>query len=195
MGTASIAHSGAEVAHPVEQGFMGIMEVFLDTIVICTMTALAILCSGIEIPYGLDLGAALTLEAFSAFYGSWITIPMALALCCFAVATVLGWGLYGARCAEYLFGGNVWRRFVLIQGAAVILGAILKTQTIWLLSEIINGLMSIPNLIVLLVLCPELSKISAAYTKEIGAAKSAAPMKRKAQSAVSVCDINLPPEV
>jgi AGCS family alanine or glycine:cation symporter len=138
---------------------MGIMEVFLDTIVICTMTAMVILCSGVEIPYGLDEGAALTLRAFSSYYGDWITVPMTLALCCFAVATVLGWGLYGVRCAQFIFGNNVWRRFVLIQGVVVVLGAVLNTNTVWLLSETVNGLMSIPNLIALAVLCPELSRV------------------------------------
>ena len=172
MGTASIAHSGAEVEHPVEQGLMGIMEVFLDTIVICTMTALVILCSGVQIPYGVDEGAGLTLRAFSSFYGEWITVPMALSLCCFAIATVLGWGLYGTRCAQFLFGGNVWRRFVLVQGIAVVLGAVLKTQTVWLLSETVNGLMAIPNLIALAVLCPELSRLVKS-NKRTGAAKAA----------------------
>lgn len=159
MGTASIAHSAADVKDPVEQGLMGIIEVFLDTILICTLTALVILCSGLDIPYGIDEGAALTLRAFSSFYGDWITVPMSLALCCFAIATVLGWGLYGARCAQFLFGNNVWRRFVLIQGIAVVLGAVLNTKTVWLLSETVNGLMAIPNLIALAVLCPELSRI------------------------------------
>lgn len=174
MGTASIAHSGADVKHPVEQGLMGIMEVFLDTIVICTLTAFVILCSGVQIPYGTDEGAALTLRAFSSFYGEWITIPMALSLCCFAIATVLGWGLYGARCAQFLFGGNVWRRFVLIQAVAVVLGAVLKTQTVWLLSESVNGLMAIPNLIALAALSGELVRLTASYKKS-GAVKVAAP--------------------
>ena len=159
MGTAAIAHSAADVKDPIEQGLMGIMEVFLDTIVICTLTALVILCSGVDIHYGADEGAALTLRAFSSFYGEWIAVPMAIALCCFAIATVLGWGLYGARCAQFLFGENVWQRFVLIQGGAVVLGAVLNTQTVWLLSETVNGLMAIPNLMALAALCPELSRL------------------------------------
>ena len=163
MGTASIAHAAAQVTHPVEQGLMGIMEVFLDTIVICTMTALVILVSAVPIPYGEDVGVTLTTQAFSSVYGQWITVPMALALCCFAIATVLGWGLYGARCAQYLFGENVWKRFVLLQAAAVILGAVLKTGTVWLLSEIVNGLMAIPNLIALAALSPELVRLIKEY--------------------------------
>jgi len=103
MGTASIAHASAQVAHPAEQGLMGIMEVFLDTIVICTMTALVILVSGVAIPYGVDVGVALTTDAFCAVYGDWVSVFIAAALCCFAFATVLGWGIYRARCAQFLF--------------------------------------------------------------------------------------------
>ena len=165
MGTASIAHAAANVEHPAEQGLMGIMEVFLDTIVICTMTALVILCSGTQIPYGNDIGAALTSQAFSEVYGQWICIPIALALCCFAIATVLGWGLYGARCAQYLFGENAWRPFVYLQVVTVVLGAIMKTGTVWMLSEIVNGLMAIPNLLALAWLSPVLISLTKEYLK------------------------------
>jgi len=164
MGTASIAHAGAQVAHPAEQGLMGIMEVFLDTIVICTMTALVILVSGVEIPFGVDVGITLTTDAFSSIYGDWISVLIAAALCCFAFATVLGWGLYGARCAQFLFGPNVWKKFVLLQSAAVVLGAVLNTGTVWLLSETVNGLMAIPNLIALGTLGGELARLTKEYT-------------------------------
>ena len=163
MGTASIAHAGANAAHPAGQGLMGVMEVFLDTIVICTMTALVILVSGVPIPYGDDVGVALTTDAFSAVYGDWVSIFIAAALACFAFATVLGWGLYGARCAQYLFGANVWKRFVLLQAVTVVLGAVLETGTVWLLSETVNGLMAIPNLIVLTALAPELARLTHEY--------------------------------
>ena len=159
MGTAGIAHAAANVEHPAQQGLMGIMEVFLDTIVICTMTALVILVSGVPIPYGNDVGVILTVEAFSQVYGGWVSSFIAVALCCFAIATVLGWGLYGARCAQYLFGDGVWKKFVFLQGGAVILGAVLKTGTVWLLSETVNGLMAIPNLIALALLTPELCRL------------------------------------
>lgn len=163
MGTASIAHAAAKVRHPVEQGMMGIVEVFLDTIVICTVTALVILVSGIEIPYGEDVGVTLTAQAFSAVCGDWTAVFIAGALSCFAIATVLGWGLYGARCAQYLFGGGVWKRFVVLQAVAVILGAVLQTETVWILSEIVNGLMAVPNLIALAALSPELFRLVKEY--------------------------------
>ena len=160
MGTAGIAHGAAEVKHPVEQGLMGIVEVFLDTIVICTLTALVILCSGVQIPYGIDTGVRLTTSAFANTYGSWISIPISLFLCCFAFATMLGWGLYGIRCAEYLFGKTAWKTFAVIQAAVLVVSVFLKTETIWALAETVNGLMAIPNLIALWLLCPQLVKLS-----------------------------------
>ncbi|MBQ6839591.1 MAG: sodium:alanine symporter family protein [Oscillospiraceae bacterium] len=163
MGTAAIAHGSAQVRHPVDQGLMGIVEVFLDTIVICTMTALVILTSGVGIPYGMDVGASLTTDAFSLIYGPWIRVPLVLALCCFSIATILGWGLYGARCAQYLFGDGAWKIFTIFQGAVVVLGAVLKTGTVWMLAEIVNGLMAIPNLIVLMLLSPELVRLTNEY--------------------------------
>ena len=174
MGTAGIAHAAARVKHPCQQGLMGIMEVFLDTIVICTMTALVILVSNVPIPYGEDVGVALTTQAFSQVYGGWVSILIAAALCCFAIATVLGWGLYGARCAQFLFGDGVWKKFVLLQGGAVILGAVLKTGTVWLLSETVNGLMAIPNLIALGCLAPELRKLTRQFCRKNSKESSAA---------------------
>ena len=163
MGTASIAHASARVDHPAEQGLMGIMEVFLDTIVICTMTALVILVSGVPVPYGTDVGGTLTTQAFASVYGEWVTVILALALCCFAFATVLGWGLYGARCAQFLFGPRAWKPFALLQTAVVVLSAVLETGTIWSLAETVNGLMAIPNLIALVILSPELRCLTLEY--------------------------------
>ena len=168
MGTAGIAHAGAEVSHPVEQGLMGLMEVFLDTIVICTMTALVILCSGVSIPYGSSVGAELTMEGFALVLGDWIRIFITLSLCLFAFATVLGWGLYGARCARFLFGERVGKPFAFLQGATVLLGVLLNTGTVWLLAEIVNGLMSLPNLIALTALTPELCRLLIDYQKKTG---------------------------
>lgn len=168
MGTASIAHGAADVDHPCEQGLMGMVEVFLDTLVICTMTALVILCSGVEIPFGLDEGAALTGRAFASVYGHWIAVPMALLLCCFAFATVLGWGLYGARCAQYLFGSNAWKIFAWCQSGAVVFGAVMNTGAVWLLAEIVNGLMALPNLIAVAGLSGELVRLTLAYKSRPG---------------------------
>lgn len=172
MGTASIAHAGADVHHPAEQGMMGLIEVFLDTIVICTMTALVILVSGIHIPYGEDTGAALTTHAFANVLGDWVSVVIAFMLALFAIATVLGWGLYGTRCAQFLFGYGAGKRFVLLQAITVVIGAVLETQTVWILSGIVNGLMAIPNLIALAYLSPELVRLTKEY-REILAGKRA----------------------
>lgn len=168
MGTASIAHASARVEHPVEQGLMGILEVFLDTIVMCTLTALVILVSGAQIPYGTDAGATLTQTAFSAVCGDWVGIFLALALGCFAIATVLGWGFYGIRCAQFLFGPGSARVFALAQTGVVILSAVLETGVVWLLAETVNGLMAIPNLIALACLSGDFCRLVTQYERKSG---------------------------
>ena len=166
MGTAGIAHAAAEVSHPAEQGLMGIMEVFLDTVVICTLTALAILCSGIPIPYGTDAGGSLTVQAFVSVYGPWVYVFLALALCSFALATILGWSLYGMRCVQFLLGGRSRKPFVLLQAAVAVVTSVMNTGTIWLLAETVNGLMAIPNLIAIIVLCPVLKELTIQYKEK-----------------------------
>lgn len=160
MGTASMAHAGAETQNPAEQGMMGIVEVFLDTIVICTLTALAILVSGVEIPYGVDLGGRLTGMAFQRVLGSWSGVFLAGAIACFAIASILGWGFYGIRCARYLLGPGSEKYFVLLQALVVMVGAVLKTGTVWTLAEIMNGLMAIPNLVALGLLSREVVRLT-----------------------------------
>lgn len=152
MGTAAMAHGSAHVDRPVKQGMMGIVEVFLDTIVICTMTALVILVSGVPIPYGRTAGAELTSAALSSCYGSWVSVLLSLCLCCFGLATILGWGLYAGRCVEFLFGSVRWESFAALQSGVVLLGALLETGVIWSFAEAVNGLMAVPNLIALLML-------------------------------------------
>ena len=172
MGTASIAHAGADVDHPCRQGLMGIMEVFIDTIVICTLTALVILTSGIDIPYGFEYGPRVTIDAFTAVCGDWISIPLAICLCAFAIATIFGWGLYGLRCAQYLLGKKAWKPFSYVQSATVVLGAVLGTGSVWLLAETVNGLMAIPNLIALLGLSPELVRLTQQYKESYNREKT-----------------------
>jgi AGCS family alanine or glycine:cation symporter len=163
MGTAAIAHGTSAVAHPIAQGLMGIVEVFLDTIVICTMTALVILTSGTVIHYGLDEGAVLTTRAFACTYGQWVSVPMAVFLSCFAFATMIGWGFYGLRCVQYIFGDGAWKPFVCLQAMISIASVLLETGTVWLFAELVNGLMAIPNLICLGVLSPVLMDLIASY--------------------------------
>lgn len=166
MGTASMAHGEAQVAHPAEQGLMGIMEVFLDTIVICTLTALVILTSGIPIPYGAE-GLQLTGQAFSAVCGGWTEYVITGALVLFAVATVLGWGVYGNQCVRYLLGGKSVKLFALAQIAMVLVASVADTGAIWSAAQAVNGLMAIPNLIALAMLSGKLSGLVREY-KEAG---------------------------
>ena len=163
MGTAAMAHATSNVIEPVEQGEMGIVEVFIDTIVICTLTALVILCSGVPIDYGKDNGILLTTQAFTEIFGQWVCIFIAVALCLFAFATILGWGLYGIQCARFLFGDRCIKVFVVLQAVMVVIGAVMQTGTLWLVAEILNGLMAIPNLIVVAYLAPQLSVLVKAF--------------------------------
>ena len=147
LGTGSIAHACADTRKPVKQGFFGIFEVFVDTIVICTLTALVILCSGVPVGYGAAAGAELTISGFTAVYGNWVSIFTAVAMCCFAFSTIIGWGLYGARCIEFLFGTRVNKPFMLVYSLVAIVGATMDLGLMWSIAETFNGLMAIPNLI------------------------------------------------
>ena len=119
LGTGSIAHACADTKNPVKQGYFGIFEVFTDTIVICTLTALVILCSGVPVNYGEAAGAELTILGFTSTYGNWVSIFTAVAMCCFAFSTIIGWGLYGARCIEFLFSSKMIKPFMVIYSLAV----------------------------------------------------------------------------
>lgn len=165
LGTGSIAHATADTDHPVKQGFFGIFEVFADTIVICTMTALVILCSGVPVSYGTDAGAELTINGFIATYGNWVSIFTAVALCCFAFSTILGWGLYGTRCIEFLFGTWINKPFMVVYSLVAVIGATADLGLLWSVAETFNGLMSIPNLIALFLLSGTVVKLVKDYFK------------------------------
>lgn len=153
LGTGSIAHACADTSEPIKQGYFGIFEVFADTIVICTLTALVILCSGVPIAYGQAAGADLTISGFTATYGSWISLFTAVALCCFAFSTIIGWGLYGSRCVEFLFGTDkVVQPFLVVYSFVAILGATVDLGLLWDVADTFNGLMAIPNLLALFLL-------------------------------------------
>lgn len=163
LGTGSIAHACADTKKPVKQGLFGIFEVFTDTIIICTLTALVILCSGIPIHYGIDAGAELTIRGFTSTYGNWVSIFTAVALCCFAFSTIIGWGLYGARCIEFLFNEKVIKPFMIVYSLVAILGATADLGLLWGIAETFNGLMAIPNLIAVFLLSGTVVKLTKAY--------------------------------
>lgn len=167
LGTGSIAHACADTRKPVKQGFFGIFEVFVDTIVICTLTALVILCSEVPINFGSAAGAELTISGFTSTYGSWVSIFTAVAMCCFAFSTIVGWGLYGARCIEFLFGSKVNKPFMLVYSLVAIVGATMDLGLLWSIAETFNGLMAIPNLIAVFLLSGVVVKLVKEYfTKE-----------------------------
>jgi len=159
IGTGSMAHACADTDSPVKQGMFGIFEVFADTIVICTLTALVILCSGVEIGYGAAAGAELTIAGFQSSYGNWVTIFTAIAMCCFAFSTILGWGLYGARCFEFVTSTKLVKPFFVVYSLVCIVGATVDLGLVWGISDTCNGLMAIPNLIALFLLSPVLVKL------------------------------------
>lgn len=163
LGTGSIAHACADTRKPVKQGFFGIFEVFTDTIVICTLTALVILCSGVPVGYGAASGAELTISGFTSTYGNWVSIFTAVAMCCFAFSTIIGWGLYGARCAEFLFKEKAIRPFMVLYSLVAIIGATVDLGLLWSIAETFNGLMAIPNLIAVFLLSGVVVKLVKEY--------------------------------
>ena len=167
LGTGSIAHACADTSKPVKQGMFGIFEVFADTIVICTLTALVILVSGVPVNYGSAAGAELTISGFTSTYGNWISVFTAVAMCCFAFSTIIGWGLYGARCIEFLFSEKVVKPFMIAYSLVAIIGATVDLGLLWSIAETFNGLMAIPNLIGIFLL----SGTAIALTKEYFAKK------------------------
>ena len=164
LGTGSIAHACADTRKPVKQGMFGIFEVFADTIVICTLTAMVILCSSVPVNYGTEAGAELTISGFTATYGGWASLFTAVALCCFAFSTIIGWGLYGSRFAAFLFKTDkIVKPFFVVYSFVAILGATLDLGILWGVADTFNGLMSIPNLIALFLLSGTVVKLANEY--------------------------------
>ena len=165
LGTGSIAHACADTGKPVEQGFFGIFEVFADTIIICTLTALVILCSDVPVAFGVNAGAELTISGFTATYGNWVSIFTAIAMCCFAFSTIIGWGLYGARC-EFIFSSKIVKPFMVVYSMVAIIGATMDLGLVWSIAETFNGLMVIPNLIAVALLSGTVFKLVKEYFKK-----------------------------
>lgn len=163
LGTASIAHASSDIDDPVHQGLFGIFEVFADTFIICTLTALVVLASGVEIQYGTAAGAELTISGFTATYGGWVSLLTAVAMCCFAFSTILGWGLYGSRCLEFLCGHHSHKPFLAAYALVAVLGATADLGLLWGIADTCNGLMAIPNLISVALLSPVVFRLTWTY--------------------------------
>lgn len=166
LGSAPMAHAAAETPGPIQQGLYGIFEVFADTTVICTMTSLVILMSGTPIEYGQPAGVELTNAAFAMTYGKYASVVVAIGLSLFAGSTILSWGLYGTRCAEYLFGSKVIKPYQILFCIVVVMGAIMDLSLAWDISDTLNACMAIPNLIGLLLLSPVVIKLTKEYSAE-----------------------------
>ena len=152
LGTAGLAHASSENNDAVEEGLSGIFEVFADTVVICTATALAILCSGVKVPYGMYVSSGIVIEAFKSVYGAAAILFMPLMLILFAFTSIIGWGYYGIQCWGYLFGGKFTIIYTVLFSAACIAGAFFGNGIIWRISALMNGVMLIINLTAVLCL-------------------------------------------
>ena len=170
LGSAPIAHAAADVDHPVKQGIYGVFEVFMDTIVVCTMTALVVLLGvGVQnIEYGNDIGANLTIRGFESVFGSGIPgVAVAICLALFALSTVLTWALYGSRCVEYLFGYKASKVYQVIFCIFACIAGTVELSLAWAIADTLNGLMAIPNLIALALLSPVVIKLSKEYFSQM----------------------------
>ena len=162
LGSAPIAAAAAKTNEPVEQGLISMTGTFIDTIIICTLTGLSIIVSGEWITKGLE-GAPLTQAAFSTVFGTPGALALTFCLILFAFTTILGWSYYGERCFEFLFGTKHIRIYRTIFVIMVALGGFLQLELIWIVADIVNGLMALPNLIALLALSPIIIKETKAY--------------------------------
>lgn len=170
LGSAPIAHAAADVDHPVKQGIFGVFEVFMDTVVVCTMTALVVLLGvGVQnIEYGNDIGANLTIRGFESVYGGGIPgVAVAICLTLFALSTVLTWALYGTRCVEFLIGYKASRVYQIIFCLFACIAGTVELSLAWAIADTLNGLMAIPNLIAVALLSPVVFKLSKEYFSEV----------------------------
>lgn len=167
LGSAPMAHATSSETKPHKQGLYGIFEVFVSTICICTLTALVVLTSGVAYQHFGDPAMAdskTTAIAFQTVFGNKVgSLILATALFMFAASTILGWALYGVRCAEYLLGPKVIRPYEIIFCAVIVLGSVTNLTVVWDMADTLNGLMAIPNLIALLMLSPWLAKYTKSY--------------------------------
>lgn len=168
LGSAAIAHGFSNADSPVEEGFWGVFEVFTDTTLLCTLTALVILCSGVSLPYGSSPGVELLCSAFSTVYGSRLsTVFVALCMVFLAFSSILGWALYGSSCWQYLFGRKASAVYRLIFSAAVVTGSTSSPELVWSLSDLFNALMSIPNLLAVFMLSGRVSSMTKDYLRNL----------------------------
>ena len=161
LGSAPIAHAAAKSKGPVSQGLVAMLGTFIDTIIVCSFTAFAIITTGVWTSG--ETGAALTSAAFNAALPGIGGPIIALALAVFAFTTILGWSYYCERSLQYLFGLKVIMPFRVLWSVAALVGSVLTLEFVWLLADTLNALMAVPNLIALIVLSPIVFKITKAF--------------------------------
>lgn len=181
LGSSVLVHSSSNVKEPVKQGMWGIFEVFFDTFVICTMTAIVVLSSGfVDLATGAPQagidGDTLVSQAFGKIFGAPGTWFVAIAMLFFAFTTVLGWSQYGSKAVEYLFGTKGVKVYRFIFVAMIVSGAVIEGGLAWDLSDTFNGLMMIPNLIGVVALLPLVIKVTKNYVDRKIAKKDVAPL-------------------
>ena len=171
LGSAPIAHAATSEKDPVKQGLYGIFEVFMDTILICTLTALTLLCgveSGVSITWGESAGAELISAAFATIFGSHLaSLIIAVGIGLFALSTILSWSLYGSRCFEFLAGSKALIIYQVIFVVTIVIGATLKLSLVWDIGDTLNGFMAIPNLVALLGLSGVVIKLTKEYFAKV----------------------------
>ena len=172
LGSAPIVAAAAKTKWPAEQGLISMTGTFIDTIVICTLTGLTLTVSGVWC--GPLNGAAMTESAFTMAFPEWGSLILMVGLVLFAFTTILGWNYYGERCVEYLFGVKAIMPYRLIFIGLIAVGPFMKLEEIWILADIVNGLMAIPNLVALLALTGVIVAETKAYQKHLAEEKAAA---------------------
>ena len=167
LGSAPMAHAASSETDPVKQGLYGIFEVFMDTIVICTLTALTLLCgaqSGVEIVWGQSAGAELISQSFATVFGTKMgALIVAVGISLFALTTILSWSLYGSRCCEFILGTKSVSVYQILFVVVIVIGAALELELVWDIADTLNGFMAIPNLIALLGLSGVVIKLTKEY--------------------------------
>ena len=175
LGSAPIDHAATSETDPVKQGLYGIFEVFMDTIVICTLTGLTVLCgveSGVDIAWGQSAGSELIAAAFATVFGDKIgALIIAVGIGLFALSTILSWSLYGTRCCEFLLGHKFVPFYQIAFVIIVVIGATLELELVWNIADTLNGFMAIPNLIALLGLSGVVVKLTRNYLEKEKLAK------------------------
>lgn len=173
LGSAPIAHAAANCEGPVQQGIFGIFEVFVDTILICSLTALSIIISGVDVTFGEKPGSELITSAFSTIFGTKASaLFIAFALMMFAYSTILGWSLYGTRCVQYLFGMKAVRPYQVFFCIIIVVGCVSPIDAVWDIADTFNGLMAIPNFIALFALSPVVFKLTKEHFAEVDKRKA-----------------------